>query len=79
MNGFDWRNKMFTLSLSITSLTARRRQVEALKREFRVFKRRYARVIAAVVLKSAADQLSKFWEIALAKKNPPPTLWTAFR
>lgn len=63
---------MFTFRLPIISLASARRQVEALKREFEAFKRKHSRLIAARVLKPAADHIARLWEIAVEKKKPGP-------
>ena len=47
------------------TISSLRRQVEALKRK-------YARVIAAAVLKPVADKIVNLWDIATAKKQPKP-------
>ena len=62
---------MFTLYRPPT-ISSLRRQLEALKRKFEVFKRKHARVIAAGILKPVARQISKLWKIAVEKKQPMP-------
>ena len=47
------------------TLSQLRRQLEALKRK-------YARVIAAAVLKPVAQKIVNLWDIATAKKQPKP-------
>ena len=54
---------MFSPRITLTSL---RRQFEALKRK-------YARVIAAAILKPVANEIVNLWAIAGAKKQPKPS------
>ena len=56
---------MFTLYRSGTTINSLRRQFEALKRK-------YARVIAAAVLKPVADEIVSLWDIAISQKQPKP-------
>ena len=44
----------------------------SLRRQFEALKRKYARVIAAAVLKPAADHIVELWNTAVAKKRPVP-------
>ena len=53
---------MYSLGTTIGSL---RRRLEALKRK-------YAREIAAAVLKPVAQKIVNLWDIATAKKQPKP-------
>ena len=46
--------------------------ISQLRRQFEALKRKYARVIAAAVLKPVADQIVNLWDIATAKKQPKP-------
>ena len=46
--------------------------ISQLRRQFEALKRKYARVIAAAVLKPVADKIVNLWEIAAAKKQPKP-------
>jgi len=55
---------MLTLYPRIT-LASLRRQVDALKRKL-------ARILPTLRLRSAADQIVKLWNIAVAKKKPKP-------
>ena len=43
-----------------------------LHRQFEALKRKYARVIAAAILRPAANQTAQLWAIAVAKKQPKP-------
>ena len=56
---------MFTLYRPGITLNSLRRQFEALKRK-------YARVIAAAVLKPVADEIVSLWDIAVSKRQPKP-------
>ena len=47
--------------------------ISQLRRQFEALKRKYARVIAAAVLKPVADKIVNLWEIATTKKQPKPT------
>ena len=46
--------------------------ISQLRRQFEALKRKYARVIAAAVLKPVADKIVNLWDIATAKKQPKP-------
>ena len=48
--------------------------ISQLRRQFEALKRKYARVIAAAVLKPVADKIVNLWDIATAKKQPKPNL-----
>ena len=43
-----------------------------IRREIEALKRKYAREIAAAVLRPVANQITRLWEIAVAKKQPKP-------
>ena len=45
----------------------------SLRRQFEALKRKYARVIAAAVLKPVADEITRLWAIAVEKKQPKPS------
>ena len=47
--------------------------ISQLRRQFEALKRKYARVIAAAVLKPVADKIVNLWDIAVSKKQPKPT------
>ena len=44
-----------------------------LRRQFEALKRKYARQIAAAVLRSTASEITRLWEIAIARKQPKPS------
>ena len=46
--------------------------ISSLRRQIEALKRKYAREIAAAVLKPVANQITRLWEIAVAKKQPKP-------
>ena len=46
--------------------------ISSLRRQFEALKRKYARVIAAAVLRPVANQITRLREIAVAKKQPKP-------
>ena len=46
--------------------------IASLRRQFEALKRKYARVIAAAVLKPIADRIVRLWEIAVERKQPKP-------
>ena len=54
------------------SLQSLRVTVRSLRRQFESFKRKYARAIASIILKPVADEITRLWAIAVAKKQPVP-------
>ena len=54
------------------SLYPPRITLASLRRQFEALKRKYARVIAAAVLKPVADHIVRLWEIAVSKPAPYP-------
>ena len=46
--------------------------ISSLRRQIEALKRKYAREIAAAVLKPVASQITRLWEISVAKKQPKP-------
>ena len=56
---------MLSLYTPRVTLASLRRQVDALKRKL-------ARILPTLRLKSAANQIVKLWNIAVAKKKPKP-------
>ena len=46
--------------------------ISSLRRQIEALKRKYAREIAAAVLKSVAQKIVNLWGIATAKKQPKP-------
>ena len=47
--------------------------ISQLRRQFEALKRKYARVIAAAVLRPVANKIVNLWDIATTKKQPKPS------
>ena len=47
--------------------------LRSLRRQFEALKRKYARVIASIILKPVADEITRLWAIAVEKKQPKPS------